>query len=169
MVMCTSRTCTKQILNQKSKSGSAPFDVCVLIFLAAAIFLQQVCMESVLRYTEDVGLVFTNENSSLLTLKRGRWMRVLCDNSNLHKQKLVKPKPLAGKMAAVKTQKNGEVRLLVEYLFCGRTIQMHLEHIANASQTAIFFLLIPLSFPEEQLPQSRHDTPLIPLRNVKHN
>ena len=66
-------------------------------------------MESVLRYTEDVGIVFTKENSSLLTLKRGQWIRVLCDNSNLHKQKLVKPKPLAGKMAAVKTQKNGEV------------------------------------------------------------
>ena len=32
---------------------------------------------------------------------------MLCDNSSL--QKLVKPKPLAGKMAAVKTQKNGEV------------------------------------------------------------
>ena len=79
-------------------------------------------MESVLRYTEDVGVVFTKENSSLLTLKRDKWIRVLCDNSNLHKQKLVKPKPLAGKMAAVKTQKNGEVGLLVQYLFCGETI-----------------------------------------------
>ena len=27
---------------------------------------------------------------------------MLCDSSNLHKQKLVKPKPLASKMAAVK-------------------------------------------------------------------
>ena len=46
---------------------------------------------------------------------------MLCDSSNLHKQKLVKPKPLASKMAAVKRvgQKNGEVGLLVEYLFCG--------------------------------------------------
>ena len=46
---------------------------------------------------------------------------MLCDSSNLHKQKLVKPKPLASKMAAVKKvgQKNGEVGLLVEYLFCG--------------------------------------------------
>ena len=45
---------------------------------------------------------------------------MLCDSSNLHKQKLVKPKPLASKMAAVKKvgQKNGEVELLVEYLFC---------------------------------------------------
>ena len=45
---------------------------------------------------------------------------MLCDSSNLHKQKLVKPKPLASKMAAVKKvgQKNGEVGLLVEYLFC---------------------------------------------------
>ena len=44
---------------------------------------------------------------------------MLCDSSNLHKQKLVKPKPLASKMAAVKKveQKNGEVGLLVEYLF----------------------------------------------------
>ena len=46
-------------------------------------------------------------------------MRMLCDSSNL--QKLVKPKPLASKMAAVKKvgQKNGEVGLLVEYLLCG--------------------------------------------------
>ena len=48
---------------------------------------------------------------------------MLCDSSNLHKQKLVKPKPLASKMAAVKKvgQKNGEVGLLVEYLFCDNT------------------------------------------------
>ena len=32
-----------------------------------------------------------------LTLKREQWIRILCDNSSL--QKLVKPKPLAGKMA----------------------------------------------------------------------
>ena len=47
-------------------------------------------------------LFFTKENSSLLTLKREQWIRMLCDNSSL--QKLVKPKPLAGKMAPVKTQ-----------------------------------------------------------------
>ena len=48
---------------------------------------------------------------------------MLCDSSNLYKQKLVKPKPLASKMAAVKKvgQKNGEVGLLVEYLFCAST------------------------------------------------
>ena len=48
---------------------------------------------------------------------------MLCDSSNLNKQKLVKPKPLASKMAAVKKvgQKNGEVGLLVEYLFCDTT------------------------------------------------
>ena len=48
---------------------------------------------------------------------------MFCDSSNLHKQKLVKPKPLASKMAAVKKvgQKNGEVGLLVEYLFCDIT------------------------------------------------
>ena len=70
-------------------------------------------------YTEDVDVVFMKKNSSLLTLERGRWIRMLCDNSNLHKPKLVKPKPLASKMAAVKKvgQKNGEVGLLVEYLF----------------------------------------------------
>ena len=36
------------------------------------------------------------------------------------KQKLVKPKPLASKIAAMKKlgQKNYEVGLLVEYLFC---------------------------------------------------
>ena len=45
---------------------------------------------------------------------------MFCDSSKLHKQKLVKPKPLASKMAAVKKvgQKNDEVVLLVEYLFC---------------------------------------------------
>ena len=45
---------------------------------------------------------------------------MLCDRSNLHKRKLVKPKPLASKMAPVKKvgPKNGEVGLLVEYLFC---------------------------------------------------
>ena len=67
-----------------------------------------------LRYTEDVDVVFTKKNSSLLTLQRGQWIR---DNSNLHKQKLVlKPKPVASKMAVVKKlgQKNGEVGLLVE-------------------------------------------------------
>ena len=77
-------------------------------------------MESVLRYTEDVDVVFTKNNSSLSTLERGQLIRVLCDSSSVYKQKLVKPKPLASKMAAVKKlgQINGEVGLLVEYLFC---------------------------------------------------
>ena len=97
------------------------FDVGVLVFSAAAIFLASVHGKC-LRYTEDVGVVFTKKNSSLLTLERGRWIRMLCDSSNLHKQKLVRPKPLASKMAAVKKvgQTNGEVGLLVEYLFCDR-------------------------------------------------
>ena len=56
-----------------------------------------------LRYTVDVDVVFTKKNSSLSTLERGQWIRMLCDSSNLHKQKLVKPKPLASKMAAVKS------------------------------------------------------------------
>ena len=59
-------------------------------------------MESVLRYTEDVDVVFTKNKSPLLTLERGQLIRVLCDGSSLHKQKLVKPKPPAAKMAAVK-------------------------------------------------------------------
>ena len=77
-------------------------------------------MESVLRYTEDVDVVFTKNNSSLSTLERGQLIRMLCDSSNLHKQKLVKSKPLASKMAPVKKlgHKNGEVGFLVEYLFC---------------------------------------------------
>ena len=49
-------------------------------------------MESVLRYIEDVDVVFTKKNSSLLTLERRQWIRMLCDNSSLYKQKLVKPK-----------------------------------------------------------------------------
>ena len=57
-------------------------------------------MESVLRYTEDVDVVFTKNNSPLSTLERGQLMRVLCDSSSHYKQKLVKPKPLASKMAA---------------------------------------------------------------------
>ena len=95
------------------------FDVGVLVFSAAAIFLASVHGKC-LRYTENGDVVFTKKNSSLFTLERGRWIRILCDSSNLHKQKLVKPKLLASKMAAVKKvgQKNGEVGLLVEYLFC---------------------------------------------------
>ena len=95
----------------------------VLVFSAAAIFLASVHGKC-LRYTEDVDVVFTKKNSSLFTLERGRWIRMLCDSSNLHKQKFVKPKPLASKMAAVKKvgQKNGEVGLLVEYLFCARSL-----------------------------------------------
>ena len=91
----------------------------VLVFSAAAIFLASVHGKC-LRYTENVDVVFTKKNSSLLTLERGRWIRMLCDSSNLHKQKLVKPKPLASKMATVQNvgQKNGEVGLLVDYLFC---------------------------------------------------
>ena len=30
-------------------------------------------------YTEDVDVVFTKNNSSLLTLERGQWIRMLCD------------------------------------------------------------------------------------------
>ena len=47
------------------------FDVGVLVFSAAAIFLASVHGKC-LRYTEDVGVVFTKKNSSLLTLERGR-------------------------------------------------------------------------------------------------
>ena len=47
------------------------FDVGVLVFSAAAIFLGSVHGKC-LRYTEDVDVVFTKKNSSLLTLVRGR-------------------------------------------------------------------------------------------------
>ena len=60
------------------------FHVGVLVFSAAAIFLASVHGKC-LRYTEDVDVVFTKKNSSLLTLERGRWIRMLCDSSNLHK------------------------------------------------------------------------------------
>ena len=49
-------------------------------------------------------------------------------SSSLYKHKLVKPKPLAGKMAAVKKTGVGgevaklEVGLLVEYLFCANVL-----------------------------------------------
>ena len=101
------------------------FDVRVLVFSTADIFLASVHGKC-LRYTEDVDVVFTKKNSSLLTLERGRWIRMLCDSSNLHKQKLVEPKSLASKMAAVKKvgQKNGEVGLLVEYLFCASALPL---------------------------------------------
>ena len=46
------------------------FDVCVLVFSAAAIFLASVHGKC-LRYTEDVDVVFTKNNSSL-TLERGQ-------------------------------------------------------------------------------------------------
>ena len=47
------------------------FDVRVLVFSAAAILLASVHGKC-LRYTEDVDVVFTKKNSSLLTLERGR-------------------------------------------------------------------------------------------------
>ena len=47
------------------------FDVGVLVFSAAAIFLASVHGKC-LRYTEDVDVVFAKKNSSLLTLERGR-------------------------------------------------------------------------------------------------
>ena len=47
------------------------FDVGVLLFLAAAIFLASVHGKC-LCYTKDVDVVFTKKNSSLLTLERGR-------------------------------------------------------------------------------------------------
>ena len=73
------------------------FNVGVLVFSAAAIFLASVHGKC-LRYTEDVDVVVTKKNSSLLTLERGRWIRMLCDSSNLHKENFVEPKPLASKM-----------------------------------------------------------------------
>ena len=51
--------------------GVRAFDVGVLVFLPAAIFLASV-HGKYLRYTEDVDVVFTKKNSSLLTLERGR-------------------------------------------------------------------------------------------------
>ena len=47
------------------------FDVGVLVFSAAAIFLASVHGKC-LHYTEDVDVVFTKKNSSLFTLERGR-------------------------------------------------------------------------------------------------
>ena len=47
------------------------FDVGVLVFSAAPIFLASVHGKC-LRYTEDVDVVFTKKNSSLFTLERGR-------------------------------------------------------------------------------------------------
>ena len=47
------------------------FDVCVLVFSAATIFLA--CVHGKCsRYIEDIDAVFTKKNSSLLTLERGR-------------------------------------------------------------------------------------------------
>ena len=66
---------------------------------------------------------------------------MLCDSSNLHKQKLVKPKPLASKMAAVKKvgQKNGEVGLLVEYLLCD--CMKNIERFASSHAYAIGYAI----------------------------
>ena len=113
------------------------FDVGVLVFSAAAIFLASVHGKC-LRHTEDVDVVFTKKNSSLLTLECGQWIRMLCDSSNLHKQKLVEPIPLASKMATVKKvgQKNGEVGLLVEYLFCDYVIL----RVKSIRQVRLFYV-----------------------------
>ena len=45
------------------------------------------------------------KSSSLLTLEHGRWIRKFCDSSNLQKQKLVKPKPLASNREKSGTKK----------------------------------------------------------------
>ena len=66
----------------------------VLVFSAAAIFLASVHGKC-LRYTEDVDVVLTKKNSSLLTLERRQLISMLCDSSYRQKQNLVKPKPLA--------------------------------------------------------------------------
>ena len=44
---------------------------------------KQACMESVLQYTDDDGVVFTKNNNPLSTLERGQLIRVLCDSSSL--------------------------------------------------------------------------------------
>ena len=66
-------------------------------------------MENVYVILNNVDVIFTKKNSSLLILERGQWNRMLFDSSNLHKQKLVQPKLLGSKMAAEKKlgQKNG--------------------------------------------------------------
>ena len=96
--------------------------ICDAIFLASAL-------EECSRYTEDVDVVFYEEKQFVVNF--GTWTINQCfvtahiHKQKLHKQKLVKPKPLAGKLAVVKKlgQKNGEVILLVEYLFCDCTEQ----------------------------------------------
>ena len=92
MVCFTEITCT-----YKPATYVGAFDVCVLVFSATAIFLASV-HGTCLRYTEDFDVVFTKKNNSLSTLERRQLIRMLCDSSNLYKQKLVKPKPLASKM-----------------------------------------------------------------------
>ena len=48
------------------------YDVGVLVFSAAAVIFLASVHGKCLRYTEDVDVVFTKKNSSLLTLERGR-------------------------------------------------------------------------------------------------
>ena len=52
------------------------FEVCVLVFSAAAIFLASVHGKC-LRYTEDVDVVFTKNNSPLSTLELEQLIRTL--------------------------------------------------------------------------------------------
>ena len=64
------------------------------------------------------------------------------------KQKLVKAKPLASKMAAMKKvagQKNGEVRLLVEYLFSATMIQPLVGWISETHNCLIHFFPFTVS------------------------
>ena len=81
-------------LRKENCVGAFDFGALVFIFLEA-------CLESVLRCTEDVDVIFAKNNSPLSTLERGQLISVL-DSSSLYKQKFVKPKPLASKIAAVK-------------------------------------------------------------------
>ena len=51
--------------------GVGTFDVCIVAFLAAAIFLESVHGKC-LRYTKDVDVIFTKNNSPLLTFESGQ-------------------------------------------------------------------------------------------------
>ena len=68
---CGHRIDTQPVVQLCPTQKSGAFDVGVLVFSAAAIFVASVHGKC-LRYTEDIDVVFMKKNSSLLTLERGR-------------------------------------------------------------------------------------------------
>ena len=97
-------------------------------------------MESVsLRYTEDIDVVFTKNNSPLSILERGQLIRMFCDSSNLDLQtKTRKTKTTCWKNGG--REKNGTKKiekldfwLSIYYYTCMSNIWSHVKRVRQHS------------------------------------